>query len=190
MLPCEITDFSKYKNLKDSYDSQTLLQFKKELTKISCYETRSNINDNIDRFAIGSFDFILVSDFDYSKLDELDEQHEIPKKFEKGCCNCLMEISIHRTSGIAITHIIIPTNYLNVTQLQDQLTTKHIYIRVECKIVPLEKFLYTNYSIELLRNEKTLVTLDKKPVNLFFKALLESENYDSDSSNDKLRIKN
>jgi hypothetical protein len=152
------------KNIPASCDNNISLMnnFLQELKAQSEYECSTKIYSELDRSCLGKFDFICTAD----EYKELKDNISI---------DVYLILTKHQHSPLCTIMMIFPGADIDITMLQDQMSTNHMYIRRNGEIFEIEDFLAEQFAIQKSAEAKCLICLKEKPSHYEMRAMLASE---------------
>ncbi|MEF9984706.1 MAG: hypothetical protein RR710_09230 [Oscillospiraceae bacterium] len=150
------------------------------------YECSNEVYKQLDRTFLGEYDFACMDD----TYENIDKNGELIS--DKLCASkeAYLVLTRHQSTGLSILTIIIPQNSYDVTAIQDQVSTDHIYLSDigENKFERLSTVLQEKYGLKKIGNSKCLVCLKNKPQSeQELCAMLASESYNSTQMDYKIK---
>ncbi|WMJ22895.1 hypothetical protein RBG61_13020 [Paludicola sp. MB14-C6] len=180
LIPCVL----KNSNVSIVENEHTKLSnvYIQKLQQQSKYECSNNICSQLTRKFLGEYGFACTGD-NYADIEKdgiLNDGHAV--SFEE----VQLVLTEHYQTGLFILTIIIPQNKHEITFIEDQISTDHIYLSnsSESTYRQIDMFLLDECGIVRIDNPKCIVCLPKKPdEEKEFHAMLAGEAYRSEYVN-------
>ncbi len=185
MFPVDYRPHQKNKN--DVLDYPVFKEYMTQFYEQSEYECSSDIAKHLKREFIGEYLFACTGD-DYSGCE--DEDHKLNKEYIKGTNTAYLYSTVHESTNLSIITMVIPNNYYSVTNIQDQMTTGHLYIsnKDEEEFYNIDSFFTTELDISRIDEPKCIVCLKDRPADeVEMKCILACEAFQSDYATYQLK---
>lgn len=136
--------------------------------RLACYD--DNYELGLDEEAdTPDFDFDFLQDeetgkqYFYAEDYDVDAKQRDKKRILHAAEDVYLFVTAHEKSGIYIVTVALPDNRYIPTQLIDQMSTEHMDLVIDGKLVPIAEYMKKHYSLYLYGESKCVVCLSKNP---------------------------